>query len=114
MRSSEFCVSVGPHAGADGTFGYGVGAGLVPARRGGPKNTAPPGESVRPGGVPRGDRPSWAFELGWVSGGEEIAIFPSRVSFLFGSFSLDKQRERSSVSAQSPKRTAKPRAVPRG
>ncbi len=47
-----------------------------------------------PGGVPRGDRPSWAFQIGWVSGGEEIAIFPSRVSFLFGSFSLGKQRER--------------------
>ena len=53
-----------------------------------------PGECVPPGGDPRGDRPSWAFQIGWVSGGEEIAIFPSRVSFLFGSFSLDKQRER--------------------
>ena len=57
----------------------------------------PLGECVPPGGVPRGDRPSWAFPLGWVSGGEEIAIFPSRVSFLFASFSLDKQRERISV-----------------
>ena len=54
------------------------------------------GESGPPGGDPRGDRPSWAFQLGWVSGGEENAIFPSRVSFLFGSFSLDKQRERMS------------------
>ncbi len=43
----------------------------------------------RAGGDPRGDRPSWAFELGWVSGGEENAIFPSRVSFLFGTFSIN-------------------------
>ena len=71
-----------------------VGAGLVPARRGNLGDTETPGESVPPGGVPRGALPSWAFELGWVSGGEEIAIFPSRGSFLFGSFSLDKQRER--------------------
>ena len=71
--------------------------GACPVRRWNPENIDPPGESVRPGGDPRGDRPSWAFQLGWVSGGEETAIFPSRVSFLFGSFSLDKQRERSSV-----------------
>ena len=77
-----------------------VGATLVVARRGNRKDTEPLGESVPPGGDPRGDRPSWAFPLGWVSGGEEIAIFPSRGSFLFGPFSLDKQRERrSSLSA---------------
>ena len=84
---------VGPY-GEPETFRPRVGAGLVPARRGNPGDTEAPGESVPPGGVPRGALPSWAFPLGWVSGGEEIAIFPSRGSFLFGSFSLDKQRER--------------------
>ena len=91
-----------------------VGAGLVPARREGLKDTDPPGECVRPGGVPRGERPSWAFELGWVSGGEENAIFPSRGSFLFGSFSLDKQRERISVSSRIRRRDQETKAVPRG
>ena len=91
-----------------------VGAGLVPARRGDLGDAASPGECVPPGGVPRGDRPSWAFPLGWVSGGEEIAIFPSRVSFLFASFSLDKQRERISVSPRIRRRAQETKAVPRG
>ena len=47
----------------------------------------------------RGYPPLEAFQLGWVKGGEEIAIFPSLVSFSF-SLSLGQARERELRSLQ--------------
>ena len=93
IASGGFPRSAGEH----GAGNPRVGAGLVPARWGDPEDTEAPGESVRPGVIQEGGAPLGRFHYGGSREGKKSQSSPSRVSFLFASFSLDKQRERTSV-----------------